>query len=311
MPDSSAKPPSARERFLARVRANPINLQDETPEEARISLVEASRRSQLDFARQFDPSAALEEEVQLRLVGDGADHGQLPVEWSALAPRFQDALSEFCTAKGSLRLRLAGVSSGSTVMHFVPEREEPMDATSADTVVVDQTALGDAAERLAAVLDSVAGGHDLRQWSSHLHEVERLATELSKHELHADVTYLGRAGRVVRAYMNDAVLTRLASLQETHEEEAPRTVQGRIIQLAENGHVRVKTGTAKTSPVHEVRVSDKQKLAGLRIGQQVHWAVMAVRSVDVLGRGKDERLDYVAEQASTLSTEPLLDVQGA
>lgn len=311
MPDGSAQPRSARERFLARVRANQINLQDETPEEARISLIEASRRSQLDFARQFDPSAVLDEEVQLRLVGEGAVRGELPVEWSAVAPRFQDALSEFSAAKGPLRLRLAGVSSGSTVMHFVPEREEPMGASSADTVVVDQTALGDAAELLATVLDRVAGGSDLRQWSNRLHEVERLAAELSKHELHADVTYLGRAGRVVRTHLNEAVLTRLASLQETHKEEEPRTVQGRIIQLAENGHVRVKTGSARNSPVHEVHVSDKRTLAGLRIGQQVHWTVTAVRSVDKLGRGQDERLDYVAAQVSAAGTEPLLDVQGA
>ncbi len=299
---------NARQRIRERARRTHLSLVEETPQLAEMSVEEAQRRNQLEFARQFDPAAAMPEEVQLRLVGEGAADGELPVEWSAVAPRFQDALNEFWTAKGSLKLRLAGFSSGSTVMHFVPARDEPMPTTSDGPVTVDQTALGDAAERLATVLDSVAGGRDLRQWSKQLHEVERLATELSKHDLDADVTYFGRSGRVVRAYLNEAVRNRLASLQETHQEDEPRTVQGRITQLSENGHVRVKTGTARTSPVHEVHVGDKTYLGGLHIGQQVHWAVTAIRKVDVLGRGKDERLEYRAAQDPTADTEPLLDI---
>lgn len=309
MHSGSARSRSAREHFLARARANPVQLQEQTPFEARISLMEASRRSQVSFARQFDPGAALAEEVQLRLVGEGAARGELPVEWSALAPRFQDALNEFCPVKGSLQLRLAGISSGSTVMHFAPEETELVAEGSSSSVVVDQTVLGDAAAKLAVVLDSAAGGNDLRPWSKQLHEVERLAAELARHDLHADVTYLGRAGRVVRGHLNEAVLSRLASLQETHEEKETRTVQGRITELAENGHVRVKAGTARNAPAHDVHVADKKHLGGLRIGQQVHWTVTVIRSVDALGRGRDERLEYASVRKAAAEAEPLFDVR--
>lgn len=296
---------SARQRIRERARRANLRLVEDTPELSRMSVEEAQRRNQVEFARQFDPTAALPEEVQLRLVGEGAAHGEFPVEWSAVAPRFRDALAEFWTAKGPLQLRLVGFSAGSTVMHFVPDHVDAMAVADAGPVVVDQTALGDAAERLARVLDRAGAGGDLRPWSSHLHEVERLASELSKHDLNADLTYLGGAGRVVRARLDEAVRERLASLQETHEVTEIRTVNGRITQLAENGQVRVKAGTARNARVSEVHVRDKAKLRGLRIGDQVHWNVTAIRSVDELGRGQEERLEYQSAAAPPVDSDPL------
>lgn len=289
---------SARERLLERARTIDVAEFDEEVHPADDTWWdEAFRRQRLNFMQVYDSAAALQEELLLRLMGEGADGALFPVNWNDIISRVQTALQEFTEAP--LHLRVAGYSTGSTVVHLVAEpsdteaeHHESLEPEDETVDHVHQTPLADASMRLMKVLCAAELRSDLRAWSGHLEAVEKFSEALHKRDLSADVKFLGSGGKIARATLTRAGMDYLEELQETKDVTTVQHVSGRIVNLSESGLVRIKAGVNRNSKVHDVHVDPSEMIANLHIGQQVHWEVRSVTTVDRVQRTRQQVLQF-------------------
>lgn len=294
-----------REALLARHRESELLIDSETSTPSKNDPVwdSAIRKQKLDLMRHFDPEARLDEELAVRLIGDSAISSALPIDWITLLRPLQACVNEF--SEKEVKLELSEFSHGSTVIHF-----RAMGAIESDSVAgapIDQTHLASAVNALLKMVSDADACGDMRAWKTHICPFERLVDELEELDLTADFRWLARTGDVNSARLSKDGIQYVRALRESREIERSQVIGGRITELRESGHVKVKAGMKKNSTAWDVKFdSNHLKNMKLTLGEQVHWRVRQVVSEDRLHREDTLRWEFieVAHEESFIVTMP-------
>lgn len=299
MSESSAR--SWRDRLLLKHGADPSTaLGSEMDDLDDLGWARVERRQWLEVVQAFDPNASLREELLVRLVGDSADSAALKLEWEGLLKPLQDAVSSI---SDRAELELAGFSKGSSVLHFrAASRQELEHVGESEDAPVRETPLAGPIRQFIDVVDAVEHEKDVRPYSASnmLDELQRLSTVLQRFHLQADFRFYARSGDVRGARLSQRGMNYMNALAELEESESSMPISGRVTELRESGHVKVKAGTQRRSPAFDVQL-DSGVLTDMRLvlGQTVHWLVNAVSLRDRLGRIKTLRFEYLRDLEST------------
>ncbi|MDP9936832.1 hypothetical protein J2T11_003200 [Paenarthrobacter nicotinovorans] len=254
----------------------------------------------LEVAQSYDPSASLAEELCIRLVGDTAMSSGLRLEWDGLLRPLQEAVS--AGSSEDVSLELSGFSKGSSVLHFRAVHREPVELLSDGGPALRETALAGPARRFIDFVDAVENEQDVRMYSKSamLGGVEKLSDELSRLNLVADFRFYARSGDVRGAKLTSRGMNYVKALHDSEETTATIPVNGRITELRESGHAKVKQGVARNSPAFDVHF-DTQTLTGMRLvlGQSVNWLVAVISTKDKLDRVQSTRYEYRRELGHT------------
>lgn len=286
-----------RERLLVQHGADvSATLGDTTDNLDDMGWARVERRQYLEVVQSFDPDASLTEELLVRLVGDTADTAAMKLEWEGILKPLQDAVSSISDGAS---LELAGFSKGSSVLHFrAAKPSEPEEVAGA---AMRETPLAEPVRQFIAVVDAVENERDVRPYSAStmLDELQRLSTVLQRCHLQADFRFYAKSGDVRGAKLSERGMNYIKALAEQQETESPMPISGRITELRESGHVKVKTGSSRRSPAFDVQV-DSALLTNMRLvlGETVHWRVNVVSVTDQLGRSKALRFEYLGELGS-------------
>lgn len=259
-----------------------------------LSVEVESRKNFIDAVRDFDSGVAFAEQLTVRLVGESAHTGLLDLQ---LAPVL-DGLRQVFQDVQAIDLGLVGIDSGSTVLRLRPVAQTiPL---GDDLVLSDQampigvTSADDVGRTLIKVVEASEGSGDLRRWSGYVKGLEVVSGTLDDHDLNAEFTWSSMGGSLSRAALTAVGRGYLRSLREATSESTRIAVSGRIVELRESGHVRVKAGTSRTSPSYDVRIDHDELLRmDLRLGRTVHMLVQETIERDRLGRERRQQLDFV------------------
>lgn len=269
--------------------------------------IEAEHRaSRLAAAREYDPEARLDEELQLRLTGPDTEAGALRFQWGdSLLHPVEAALS--AAAGTPLQLELTGISAGSTVVHARPvapvasPESHTMDAPTASAASMGMSTL----TKLLIALESE---HDIREWAKLFDSVETLSRALSKYSLDLGVTWYSADGSMRRAQLTQRGRDYVERLRETRDRDQVMVISGRITELRESGWVKVKTGTAKNAYAYDVRFEEPDELLRMRpgLGDNVHFRVRFRQRLDSVGIARSTEYTYLgpAAEQTSLSLEP-------
>lgn len=247
----------------------------------------------LEVAQSYDPGASLAEELCVRLVGDTAISSGLRLEWEGLLRPLQDAVS--AGTSEDVSLELSGFSKGSSVLHFRAVKRGPVELMADEGPAVQETPLAAPARRFIDFVDAVEHERDVRMYSKSpmLGGVERLSDELSRLNLVADFRFYARSGDVRGAKLTSKGMDYVKGLHESDETTDTIPVSGRITELRESGHAKVKQGVTRNSPAFDVHF-DAQTLTAMRLvlGQSVNWQVAVISTKDKLDRVQSTRYEF-------------------
>jgi hypothetical protein len=247
----------------------------------------------LEVAQSYDPGASLAEELCVRLVGDTATGSGLRLEWDGLLKPLQEAVS--AGTSEDVSLELSGFSKGSSVLHFRAVNREPVEFLAEEGPAVRETLLAGPARSFIEFVDAVENEQDVRMYSKSamLGGVEKLSNELSRLNLVADFRFYARSGDVRGAKLTSRGMDYVKALHDSEETTATIPVNGRITELRESGHAKVKQGVARNSPAFDVHF-DAQTLTGMRLvlGQSVNWLVAVISTKDKLDRVQATRYEF-------------------
>jgi hypothetical protein len=250
----------------------------------------------LEMAQTFDPGASLAEELLVRLVGDTARSSAMRLDWEGLLSPLRDAVAAG-TDEG-VALELCGFSKGSSVLHFRAVRREPVELMSDRGPAFQETPLAAPARRFIDFVDAVEHEQDVRMYSNSpmLGGVEKLSAELTRLNLVADFRFYTRGGDVRGAQLTGRGMGYVKTLNEAEETTEPMSITGRVTELRESGHAKVKLGVARNSTAYDVQF-DTQALTGMRLvlGQTVNWQVSVISNRDKLGRVQSTRYEFRRE----------------
>lgn len=262
-----------------------------------------SRRYLLETVRAYDPRARFAEELTVRLVGEVAESGRLSLE---LTP-FLDGVRRAFADGGNVGMSLAGVSAGSTVLHFRPtEVVDPEPVGGADSVQVDATQADAAGRDFVALVAAAEAEGDVRRWVQMIRGLEEAVDALESQNLDAQLTWSSLGGSVQAAQLTWRGRGYVRALASTTPRERRRVVHGRVVELRETGRVKLKTGGHRNSPVHEVDVpSDVLLGMHLELGQEAHFLVVETVLLDKLARESEENLRFVHALTSNEAAEHL------
>lgn len=271
---------------------------------------ERLERSQwLELAQTYDPGASLAEELLVRLVGSSASSSAMRLEWEGLLKPLKDSV--VAGPEDDVDLELCGFSKGSTVLHFRAFRRDPVELLGEEGPAVHETPLAAPARRFIDFVDAVEHEQDLRMYSNStiLGGVEKLSEELTKLDLVADFRFYSRGGDVRGAKLTSRGMAYVRTLNEAEDSVSSMMVNGRVTELRESGHAKVKLGVARNSPAFDVQF-EAQALTGMRLvlGQPVSWEVSAVSTTDKLGRVQSVRYEFRREAGH--SEQGALDMPG-
>ncbi|WP_051947435.1 hypothetical protein [Streptomyces scabiei] len=287
---------------IAALLLEEMGIEDRDDEE-----IEAEHRaSRLAAAREYDPEARLDEELQLRLTGPDTEAGALRFQWGdALLHPVEAALS--AAAGTPLQLELTGISAGSTVVHARPvapvasPESHTMDALTASAASMGMSTL----TKLLIALESE---HDIREWAKLFDSVETLSRALSKYSLDLGMTWYSADGSMRRAQLTERGRDYVERLRETRDRDQVMVISGRITELRESGWVKVKTGTAKNAYAYDVRFEEPDELLRMRpgLGDNVHFRVRFRQRLDSVGIARSTEYTYLgpAAEQTSLSLEP-------
>lgn len=249
----------------------------------------------LSAARVLYPEAAVPERLSVRLVGEG-QNGALGAH---LGDVLLKPLNGVVTANAenkvekSLELELVGLSQGSTVLHFrvhawaPAEPSEPSGASPLAGLSVASVAdrvLGRTINGLRAIENQADAPTD---WAASLDAMGKLSDLLVEHELDIEMRWVAPTGRVRDASLTSRGHAYLAALRQTRTRRSDITVTGRVTELRENGHVKLKAGQARNSTTYDVKM-EPETLAELHlyIGAMETFLVTLSEQVD---RGNNVR----------------------
>lgn len=265
----------------------------EDPELDELGWERLERRQWLELAQTYDPGASLAEELLVRLVGATARSSAMRLEWEGLLRPLQDAI--MAGPEEDVALELCGFSKGSSVLHFRAVRREPVELLSDEGPGVHETPLAAPARRFLEFVDAVEHEQDLRMYSNTavLGGIEKLSEELSKLKLVADFRFYSRGGDVRGARLTSRGMAYVQNLNKAVETVTVMFVNGRVTELRESGHAKVKQGVARNSPAYDVHFQT-QMLTGMRLflGQSVNWEVAVISETDKLGRVQSTRYEF-------------------
>jgi hypothetical protein len=292
-----------RERVLSEHRVDVRSA--DVPQLDELGWERVERKQWLEAAQTFDPSATLAEELLVRLVGDTATSSGLRLEWEGLLRPLQDAVA--ASANGDVALELTGFSKGSSVLHFRAVQREPVELMSDQGPAFQETPLAAPVRRFIDFVDAVENERDVRMYSNSpmLGGVEKLSQELERLHLEADFKFYARSGDVRGTRLTERGMGYFKALNESEETTDSIGVNGRVTELKESGHAKVKQGTARNSPAYDVHF-EPQALTGMKLvlGQSVNWQVAVVSTKDKLGRVQSTRFEF--QRAMNQTDQPAL-----
>jgi hypothetical protein len=249
----------------------------------------SDRRNLLEAMRAYDPRARFPEELTVRLLGETA-RGAMDLE---LTPLLEGVRRSFVEGPG-LNMALAGVSAGSTVLHFRPsETVDPEVVGEDEAVPVDATVADTAGREYVAMVAAAEAGQDVRRWTRMLRGLEQAVDALESENLAAQIRWSSVSGAITVAQLTERGRNNVRRLSEGTEHRRRRPVSGRVTELRETGWVKLKTGAGRTSPVHEVRLPSEVLLGlHLELGQQAHFMVVETVTTDHLARESGVTLEF-------------------
>ncbi|WP_152970009.1 hypothetical protein [Arthrobacter sp. Edens01] len=299
-----------RERVLTRNRKK-LDSEIEPSEELDSVGWDRLERSQwLEAAQSFDPTASLREELLLRLVGSTATSSGLRLEWEGLLKPLQEAIA---AGTDETAMELAGFSRGSSVLHFRAVRKAPVERLGGDSgAVLHETPLAAPARKLIEIVSAVEDERDIRKWSAstQFEGLERLVEQLRRLELEAEFRYYARSGDVRAARLSERGMGYIDALSQPEESHDTVSISGRVTELRQSGHAKVKAGPNRNATAYDVQF-DTSQLTGMRLvlGQSVHWEVRTVSVKDKLGRLQSLRYEF--ERDLGLSVQQEIDPKGS
>jgi hypothetical protein len=250
-----------------------------------------ARRNQLEALRVFDPEASLYEELTVRLVTAQLQSGGLTAEAATILKPLQETVGALSAE--AFDLEITGISRGSTILHV---RAKVRPEESLDGMPIDASRADAPMRALVGLLRAAEAEQDIRRWRAGAHSAARFADALDKLEADLDLTWWAVDGRVSSASVSSRGRTYLRRMQDTSESVSRRIVSGRVTELREQGHVKVKTGVQRNSAAFDVHV-DPDELATMRLflGDSVHFVVDEVVFLDRLGQAQRTEFRFVSQ----------------
>lgn len=266
----------------------------------------ASRRNWLEAARHYDPTAALGEELIVRLRGPKAEDGGLSFSiGDALLKPLQDSVSS--AANDDVELEIVSLSQGSTVLHVRPRSVQEVEEEH--EVRVDSSSVDHAMRALLRLVAAVEHQQDVREWLGVLGSLDRLVDALQKFDLNVNLTWFALDGEARVAELTAQGRTYYLGLQDTTKERSHRPITGRVTELREAGVVKIKAGSSRRSPAYEVRVEPADLIGmHLELGQLVGFLVREDVVRDKLGREHGRTWTYVRHLSSGDSFDDIDDI---
>lgn len=254
------------------------------------------RRAQLEVARQYDPSAYLEEELQVRVLGESASSGALGVDWgTAMLRPLQDGVS--AAAGRHVGLELTGLSHGSTVLHVraVPPGPPP----DRDFALDVDVSLADAGVRkLFGIVSALEEEEDVRASDAAFDHVDSLAKVLDKFDLSLMLRWMALDGAVRSASLTQQGRRYANRLRQTHQRRQEVSISGYITELRQSGIVCVKTGIARNSSSYEIKFEPSELLSmQFTLGSHVSFIVEMVRNLDAVHRTRSTHYRFLRLEA--------------
>lgn len=273
----------------------------------------ASRQAELESLRAVDPSAGLGEEMTVRLLGEGAN-GTLDLEWNDVLEGVKRTVEKLSGGG----LELAGLSSGSTVVHLRPTTGRDLRqqmAEGVDSAPLDGSKAETAATAFVQLLRAAESRDDVRPWADAMRGgFDLFVDALDKHDLDAQVAWWASSGQVRSAKITRSGRTYIKELRERTATEHHIPISGRVTELRESGHLRVKTGTSANSPSYDVHFENPSDLLErhLELGASVHLLVTVIQQKDRLGRPADARYEFLqfnpSQEGTRIARRPILSI---
>lgn len=290
-----------RERVLARNQEK-LDSKAQYPPAAMdaASWERVERQQWLEAAQAYDPTASLREELLLRLVGSAATSSGLRLEWEGLLRPLQESVG---AGNKDAALELAGFSRGSSVLHFRPVGKAPVERLGGDTgPVLHETPLAAPMRQLIELVSAVEGERDIRPWSSttQFAGVEKLSEQLRRLNLEAEFRFYARSGDVRSARLSERGMDYIDSLAHPEESQDSVSISGRVTELKQSGHAKIKAGPNRNATAYDVQF-DATTLTSMRLvlGQAVHWQVSAISVKDKLERLQSLRYEFARDLGRT------------
>lgn len=256
------------------------------------------RTQWLEAARAYDPGAALQEELLVRLFGERSGSGALSFKvGESILKHLRDGINAI--SGRDVDLEIVAISAGSTVLHVRPTPASVGVEQEGWLVESSESSVDFAMRSFVRLISAAESGGDLREWVNAFGPLDSLVVALDEHDISLGFRWLSRSGPVRSSALTSRGRRYVRSLRELHEESSTMVVSGRITELREAGVVKVKTGPRRTSPAYEVRV-DKSRLLDLHLelGQEVTFRVKALKRIDRLGQQKSINYHFLSFIAS-------------
>lgn len=280
----------ARERLLALRRATPLTDWEQEALNSSDMGTNADQRIQhLDALRAYDPSATLAETLSVRLVGEG-QAGGLGSEEARLLEPLDQVVSDL-SEDGNTHLEVVEIGQGSTILYLRPRDRGRVEI---EGVPVDSSAADLACRAAIRLFQRLESGSDVGELRPGLKGAIGFVRKLSDLGLDAHVAWEAGSGVVREAALTESARNHVLRMIQTHDVEETKYVSGRITELRQSGFVKVKSGTARNSPAHEVHF-DESALSEMpqTLGETVHFVVAVDRAIDGFGESVGERLRFV------------------
>ncbi|MBP2523596.1 MULTISPECIES: hypothetical protein [unclassified Rhodococcus (in: high G+C Gram-positive bacteria)] len=271
-------------------RKLPTWLDDET--ESNDDLVSAARKALAESLRRLDPESALPSLVDIRLSGQGID-GSIPAEMTSLVKRFQSEIEAAMTIsaveRGDAVIELAGVSSGSVVLHMKPKIAglaadhlfPAIELDVFDEAVGRVMSIHDSFERLGAGAQDSDGALQPDGALSHasaklLDAVQAMVIDLNSFNVDLEVSALTSRGPHRSSKLTSIGRQSAVQFFTQRESSSELEIEGRVQGMSLDGWVEVLVpqGNRRVDDVPEELISG----GSLRFGQHVIIKVRATKA---------------------------------
>jgi hypothetical protein len=231
------------------------------------SVEEILDRNYYETISSYDPRVGLDRWLRLRVRGPDLPVGQLDTDavqrlLRALHTELQGAAHQQ-GQRSVPAMRLAGLSSGSAVLHLAPAIPEEGP---------DEDQLAIATDQLDALMATVTDLHnvaedagDLRRFADHetlLKGLREMVSALDSHDMELDLIWRNAKGQRRTSHLTRHARDYVRSQWEEHEQSEVRQLTGRLTAIDLNGTITLKRAAAPRR-TYEIKVSDEETLLGL------------------------------------------------
>lgn len=253
------------------------------------------RRNKLEAFRSLDPQARLNEELTIRLNGEAILEGLLLPDTADPIMRNLQAMIN-SVSDTEVKLGLAGISRGSTVLHLCPVYPEQAQISSEDATAEDdaeipvlqevvESPVEVAMRELIRLVDAAETGEALDAAPGMLAPFEALVSALDKRGIDVDLGWYGETGTVRTGKLTAEGRMHAQRSMRPEYKRSIATLTGYVSQLSapsRGGEIMLKTSMSKERGTKIEITIDELLGLGLKLGEYIEIRVNVEEKRDPL-----------------------------